>query len=83
MEISCHICLNQTPDSILFHSISSEDIFEIIMKFDENKGTGPCSIPTKILKLISLEIAEPLAWIANICFSTGVHPEKLNVSGRS
>ena len=40
-------------------------------------STGPCSIPTKKLKLISLEISEPLSWITNLCFETGVHPEKL------
>ena len=68
------------PDSIFLHAVSSEDIFNIIMKFDDNKGTGPCSIPSKILKMISLEIAEPLSWIANICFSTGVHPDKLKIA---
>ena len=42
------------------------------------KGIDPSSIPTKILKLISLEICEPLSWIANICFSTSIHPKDWN-----
>ena len=32
------------------------------------------------MKLISLEVSEPLSWIANICFSTGTHPEKLKIA---
>ena len=51
------------PDSITLHTVTADDIFYIINKFDETKGTGPCSIPTKILKLISLEISEPLPLI--------------------
>ena len=68
------------PNSIAFQPIDGDDIFYIINTFNENKGTGPCSIPTRILKLISLEISRPLAWIANICFSTGTHPERLKIA---
>ena len=51
------------PDSITLHTVTADDIFYTINKLDVTKGTGPCSIPTKILKLISLEISEPLSWI--------------------
>ena len=68
------------PNSIALHVVDSEDIYHIIGNFDEKKGTGPISIPTKILKLISLEISKPLSWIANICFSTGIHPDRLKLA---
>ena len=65
------------PDYIILRNVTPDDIFYIINNFDETKGTGPCSIPSKIVKLISLEISEPLSLITNLCFRTGVHPEKL------
>ena len=48
------------------------------MKLD--KSCGPTSIPTKILKLIKLEISKLLAKIINLSFSTGIHPEKLKLA---
>ena len=44
-----------------------------------NKSCGPTSIPTRILKLIQLEISKPLAEIINLSFLTGIHPEKLKI----
>ena len=59
---------------------TTDDVYYIISQFDEKKGKGPYSIPPKIIKLISIEICKPLSWIANICFSTGVHPESLKLA---
>ena len=58
--------------------------FEIeneIDKLNDNKATGPFSIPTKLLKIIKLLISEPLDYIFNISFATGIVPDKLKMAG--
>jgi hypothetical protein len=63
-----------------FDPITGEEIVSIIKKFNARKGTGPASIPTLILTLMSDELASPLALIANICFTSGIHPDKLKIA---
>ena len=58
----------------------TEEIMTLIKRFNVNKATGPCSIPPKILNMISESIAKPIVTIANLSFSTGVHPERLKVA---
>ena len=60
--------------------MSEIEIENIISKMKLDKSCGPTSIPTKILKLIKLEISKPLAKIINLSFSTGIHPEKLKLA---
>ena len=57
----------------------AEEIQNIITSFNTNKGTGPCSLPPKILNLICNIIAIPIAKLANISFATGAHPERLKL----
>ena len=52
----------------------------LIKSLNVNKGTGPCSIPQKILNIICDSIANPIVIIANISFLTGVHPERLKIA---
>ena len=68
------------PESIAFHAVDGDDVYYIIKELNVNKATGPCSIPSKVLNLIKAEISRPLSWIANICFTTGVHPDKLKLA---
>ena len=65
---------NQT-DFILAH-ISENEILDIIQALP-NKGTGPASIPLKLLKLVVDLIILPLCRIINLSFSSGTFPEIL------
>ena len=64
----------------VFNPTDEIEVKNIIIKMKLNKSCGPTSIPTKILKLIKLEISKPLAEIINLSFNTGIHPEKLKVA---
>ena len=69
----------QNIELIISH-IEPIQIKNIIKEFNHNKATGPCSIPANVLSLICDSISPPLSTIANICFKTGVHPDKLKVA---
>ena len=58
--------------------ISNEEILDIINAL-ENKSTGPCSIPFKLLNLIPDLIIMPLAYIINRSFSTGIFPNLIKI----
>ena len=66
----------QNIELIISH-IEPTQIKNIMKEFNHNKVTGPCSIPANVLSLICDSISPPLSIIANICFKTGVHPDKL------
>ena len=68
------------PNSFAFHPTDKDEIIKIISKLKTGKACGPTSIPVDIFQLIQLEIASPLAKIANLSFLTGVQPEKLKVA---
>ena len=59
--------------------ISEENILDIIKSLP-NKGSGPASIPLKLLKLVSDIIVVPLCCIINVSFTTGVFPDVLKVA---
>ena len=52
----------------------------IIDSFDNNKASGPHSIPVEIMKILKSNISEPLKDIINLCFATGVYPDQLKVA---
>ena len=66
------------PNSLLLTEVDTNEIKNIIKSFNIHKGTGPCSLPPKILNMICDTIANPIAKLANISFETGVHPERIN-----
>ena len=68
------------PNSQFITQTDVNEIQNIIKSFNINKGTGPCSLPPKILNLICDIIASPIAKLANTAFETGVHPERLKVT---
>ena len=65
-------------DFVMAH-ISEEDILDIIKSLP-NKGTGPASIPLRLLKLIANTVVTPLCYIINVSFNTGVFPDVLKVA---
>jgi hypothetical protein len=66
--------------SFFLHETDTIEVKTLIKSFNINKGTGPCSIPPKILNMICDSVSPPIAIIANLSFSTGVHPERLKVA---
>ena len=56
------------------------EVIDIITSSISNKAVGPNSIPNKILHMIKELIAEPLAEIINLSFSTGIYIDKLKIS---
>ncbi|MEO2220739.1 MAG: reverse transcriptase family protein, partial [Nitrosopumilus sp.] len=69
-----------TNHSFLFESADSNEIILIIDSLDNNKATGPNSIPTDILKIIKSNIYYPLKEIINLSFATGIYPLKLKIA---
>ena len=63
---------NPKPNSIFISPTTEQEIKNIIKSLDDNKASGPCSIPIKILKLIAEMISKPLSDIINISFTTGI-----------
>ena len=68
------------PNSIFLEKLDVDEVEKLIKSFDTNNGTGPFSIPPKIMNLVCESIANPISKIANLSFLTGVHPEKLKVA---
>ena len=69
-----------SPDSLFMQPCDSAEVSAIINKFNIHKGSGPNSIPPLFLQHMLSVLAEPLSLIANICFETGIHPEKLKIA---
>ena len=59
--------------------ISEQEVLDIINALPK-KGTGPASIPLKMLLLVSDIIVIPLCHVINLSFSRGVFPDVLKVA---
>ena len=66
--------------NFLFHSADASEIMLIINSFKNSKATGPHSIPTEILKVISPNVCHPLKELINLSFATGVYPDNLKIA---
>ena len=68
------------PSIFFVRPTNSFEIIEIINNLSDGKAVGPNSIPNLILKLMKMEIAEPLAQIINLSFETGRYIDKLKIA---
>ena len=68
------------PHSIFLAPTTPEEIAKVIGSFSTSKSSGPNSIPVKVLKLLKLDISEPISTLINRSFSAGVFPSALKVS---
>ena len=59
--------------------ISEDEVLKIIQSLPI-KGTGPASIPLRLLKLVASIIVVPLCHLINVSFKTGVFPSALKVA---
>ena len=73
--------LKNSNDKTFFISPTDEtEIISCITSLNNNKSSGPYSIPIKILQLIKNDIAKPLSQIINLSFSTGHFPSNLKTA---
>ena len=72
----------KTPNNncFLFEPADCQEILLLIDSLDENKSTGPSSIPTDILKVMKNNICYPLKELINISFATGIYPSQLKAA---
>ena len=68
---------NRSDESFFLSPTGKYEIINIISSLDSNKSTRPNSIPTKILKLLKIDISTQLSDIFNVSFSTGIFPSIL------
>ena len=68
------------PHSFLISPTNPDEINDLINSLDDTKSCGPCSVPTKMLKLVSKEISIPLCNICNTSFDKGVFPDKNKIA---
>ena len=71
---------NPVSHSFLMESADLKEIIIIIDSLNNNKASGPYSIPTSILKLIKSNICYPLKELINLSFATGIYPDKLKIA---
>ena len=69
--------LNQRiTHSFLIAPTNPQEISDIIDSLDDSKSSGPCSIPTNLLKLARNELSFPFREICNTSFMDGIFPDK-------
>ena len=66
--------------NFIFRSVDLEEMILIINSLDNNKASGPNSIPTEILKLIKANISYPLTELINMSFALGEYPDQLKIA---
>ena len=73
--------LKNRIDTNFFIAHTSEDeILKIILSLDDNKSSGPSSIPIKLLKIAAPYVITPLSDIVNHSFLTGVFPSAIKIA---
>ena len=70
---------NLNQHTLVLAYISEEEVMDIIKNLNANRSTGPASIPTKLLILISDLIIIPLCKIINTSFESGKFPDALKI----
>ena len=74
-EKETHYLKKRIPQTFLISNTYPEEIINLIDNLDASKSSGPCQIPTKLIKIASKEIAIPLADICNSSFTNGIFPD--------
>jgi len=67
-------------DSMFCINVTNDEIFRIIYKFKNNKSPGPDNIGYRLLKAVADEIADPLCYLFNLSFLTGVVANALKIA---
>ena len=75
-----HYLKCSNPVSIFIKPTSTIEILNLISTLNNNKSSGPFSIPTDIFKMTGNIMASPLTEIINLSFSTGSYPNNLKIA---
>jgi len=67
-------------NSMYCFPVSKDEINKIISKFQNKKSPGPDNITPKLLKAIKDEISDPLLYLFNLSFSSGIVPNLLKTA---
>ena len=71
---------NPVHNSLFFFQTDTTEVSQMLSSLDTNKSSGPYSIPSQILPLITDHISAPLAKIFNLSFSCGIFPNNLKIA---
>ena len=71
-----HYLNDRISQSFLFSPTTPQEIIDIINSLDGSKSSGPCTVPTKMLKLIAKDISIPFNDICITSFNEGTFPDK-------
>ena len=71
-----HYLNDRISQSFLFSPTTPQEIIDIINSLDGSKSSGPCTVPTKMLKLIAKDLSIPFNDICITFFSEGSFPDK-------
>ena len=75
-----NFCNPSPPHSMACESIDREELLKLIDNLNNNKSPGPDNFGPTLVKEMAGLIIEPLLFIYNLSFSTGVVPDKLKVA---
>ena len=67
-------------ETLFFQPVISSDVNEVICTFDQSKASGCDDLPVRMLVDAKDFVSEPLAFIMNLSFSTGIFPDKLKMA---
>ena len=69
---------NKIPRSFLITPTTPQEVYDLIDELDDNKSSGPCSIPSKFLKLINGNISIPFSDIWKVFSLTKINMLRLS-----
>ena len=71
---------NELDKTFVAYECDEKEVESIIDILNPRKGTGPNSLPMKILLMLKTEISNPLSMLFNISLNTGQFPDILKLS---
>lgn len=73
-------CGASLKNSMFCNPTDNQELLTEISKLNDNKSPGPDNIGPKLIKCAASTLVDPLVYIYNLSFSTGVVPEKLKIA---
>jgi len=73
-------CFTTVKESMYCNPVSAEEIINVVSRFQDNKSPGFDNIGSKLLKNVLYDILQPLVYIYNLSFTTGLVPSKLKIA---
>ena len=67
-------------ETFFLSPVVSSDVNEMICTLDQSKASGYDDLPARMLVDAKDFVSEPLAFILNLSFSTGIFPNKLKIA---